>query len=189
MSGTEQKNSASPFLPWMSSKATKGLTALMPESDCNQTAMGLPPVTSVFLIANLGNMWVSRKNYLRCRCYPFVDKASVVCMFVCFINIIFLHTLPGSLERNFIICVSLDCQSVCSKEFNDPAITQLTIAKVKQRSQRPVMGDQKFITWRFLCFGRRVKPLVPAGFAVARTDQFPLGPRGGLWPFLLMCYP
>jgi hypothetical protein len=33
--------------------ATKGLIALKPEIDCNQTPMGLPPVTSaVFLIAN-----------------------------------------------------------------------------------------------------------------------------------------
>jgi hypothetical protein len=32
--------------------ATKELTAFPPEIDCNQTAMGLPPVTSeVFLIA------------------------------------------------------------------------------------------------------------------------------------------
>jgi hypothetical protein len=33
-------------------KATKGLTALTPEIDCGQTAMGLPLVTSaVFLMA------------------------------------------------------------------------------------------------------------------------------------------
>jgi hypothetical protein len=52
VSGTEQKNSASPFLPWMSEKATKGLTALPPEIDCNQTSKGIPPVMSaVFLIA------------------------------------------------------------------------------------------------------------------------------------------
>jgi hypothetical protein len=31
----------------MSQKATKGLTALTPKIDCNQTAIGLPPVTSV----------------------------------------------------------------------------------------------------------------------------------------------
>jgi hypothetical protein len=37
----------------LSQKATKGLTALTPEIDCDQTAMDLPPVTSaVFLIAN-----------------------------------------------------------------------------------------------------------------------------------------
>jgi hypothetical protein len=29
------------------------------------------------------------------------------------------------------------------------------------------------------CFGRRVKPLVPAAFAVVSTHQPALGPRGG----------
>jgi hypothetical protein len=34
-------------------KGAKGLIALTPEIDCDQTAMGLPPATSaVFLIAN-----------------------------------------------------------------------------------------------------------------------------------------
>jgi hypothetical protein len=48
VSGAEQKNST--VLP--SSKATKGLTALTSEMDCDQTAMNLPPVTSaVCLIA------------------------------------------------------------------------------------------------------------------------------------------
>jgi hypothetical protein len=32
-------------------KATKGLIALTPEIDYDQTAMGLPPVTSVVFIA------------------------------------------------------------------------------------------------------------------------------------------
>jgi hypothetical protein len=37
----------------MSKKATQGLIALTPEIDCNETAMGIPAVTSaVFLIAN-----------------------------------------------------------------------------------------------------------------------------------------
>jgi hypothetical protein len=36
----------------MSAKATKGLTALSSEIDCDQTAMGLPPIMSaVFFIA------------------------------------------------------------------------------------------------------------------------------------------
>jgi hypothetical protein len=35
--------------------------------------------------------------------------------------------------------------------------------------------------------GRHVKPLVPAAFAVVITHQPALGPRGGLWPILLMC--
>jgi hypothetical protein len=49
---TEQKNSTSLFLPWMSLKSTKGLTASPPGIDYDQTVMGLPPVASaVFLIA------------------------------------------------------------------------------------------------------------------------------------------
>jgi hypothetical protein len=37
----------------MSIKATKGLTALTPEIDYDQSAIGLPPITSaVLLIAN-----------------------------------------------------------------------------------------------------------------------------------------
>jgi hypothetical protein len=34
VSGTEQKNSTSPFLPWMTKKATKGLTAFIPDMNC-----------------------------------------------------------------------------------------------------------------------------------------------------------
>jgi hypothetical protein len=37
------------------------------------------------------------------------------------------------------------------------------------------------------CFGRHVKPLVHAAFAVV-SHQPALGPRG-LWPVLLMCNP
>jgi hypothetical protein len=39
------------------------------------------------------------------------------------------------------------------------------------------------------CFGRNVKQLVPAAFAVVSTHQPALGPRGGLWPVLLVCNP
>jgi hypothetical protein len=38
-------------------------------------------------------------------------------------------------------------------------------------------------------YGRHVKPLVPAAFPVVSTHQPALGPRGGLWPVLLMCNP
>jgi hypothetical protein len=58
------------------------------------------------------------------------------------------------------------------------------------------MGDQKFIisnSEEFLtCIpkhGRHVKPLVPAAFAVVSTHQSALGPRGGLWPVLLVGNP
>jgi hypothetical protein len=38
----------------MSQKATKGLSALKPEMECDQMAIGLPPIASaLFLIAEL----------------------------------------------------------------------------------------------------------------------------------------
>jgi hypothetical protein len=43
---TEQKNSTCPFLTRMWVKASKGLTSPPTEMDCDQTVMGLPPVTS-----------------------------------------------------------------------------------------------------------------------------------------------
>jgi hypothetical protein len=44
-------------------KAIKELIALTPEIDSDQTAMGLPPVTSaVILITNFGKTWASRTN-------------------------------------------------------------------------------------------------------------------------------
>jgi hypothetical protein len=39
------------------------------------------------------------------------------------------------------------------------------------------------------CFESHVKPLVPAAFAVVSSHQPALGPRGVLWPVLLMCNP
>jgi hypothetical protein len=39
------------------------------------------------------------------------------------------------------------------------------------------------------CFGRHVKPLVPAAFAVVSNHQSALGSRGGLLSVLLMCNP
>jgi hypothetical protein len=41
---------------------TKGLIALTPDIDCNQIAMGLPPVTSAVLLNNFGKTWASRRN-------------------------------------------------------------------------------------------------------------------------------
>jgi hypothetical protein len=60
------------------------------------------------------------------------------------------------------------------------------IAEVKQR-----WADMRRVTKNLLsralpCFGRHVKPLVPAAFAVVSTHQSALGPLGGLWPILLI---
>jgi hypothetical protein len=46
-----QKNSTSPFLAWISYKAIEGLTAFIPEIDCDQTAKGLPGTSTSFLTA------------------------------------------------------------------------------------------------------------------------------------------
>ncbi|CAH0397353.1 unnamed protein product [Chilo suppressalis] len=46
------------------------------------------------------------------------------------------------------------------------------------------MGDQKLLSRASPCFGRHVKPLVPAASAVVSTHQSALGPRGGSWPNL-----
>jgi hypothetical protein len=46
-------------------KATKGLIALSPEMNYDQTAMGLPPATAVFLIAVILIKGVS-EEYLKC---------------------------------------------------------------------------------------------------------------------------
>jgi hypothetical protein len=51
------------------------------------------------------------------------------------------------------------------------------------------MGDQKLLSLAPACFGRHVKPLVPAVFAVVSTHQPALVPRGGLWPVLLVRNP
>jgi hypothetical protein len=56
VSGTNEKNNISAFLPWMSYKATKGLIALPSETYCDQ-AIDLPLVISaVFLIAHFGKI-------------------------------------------------------------------------------------------------------------------------------------
>jgi hypothetical protein len=52
VSGTEQKNSTSPFLPCMSQRGTKELK-FTPEIDCDQPAMGLPSVMSVIFLRAL----------------------------------------------------------------------------------------------------------------------------------------
>ena len=62
------------------------------------------------------------------------------------------------------------------------------IVEVKQLSQRPVIGwvttKKKFSSRAPPCFGRHVKPLVPAALAVVNNHQSALGPRDGLRPDL-----
>jgi hypothetical protein len=50
------------------------------------------------------------------------------------------------------------------------------------------MVDQNFLSRAPPYFGRHVKPLVPAAFAVVSTHQPTLGPRGGL-RLCVMCNP
>jgi hypothetical protein len=64
-----------------------------------------------------------------------------------------------------------------------PRSLRRAIAKVKQR--RSVIGwVTKYLSRVPPCFGRYVKPLVPAAFAVVST-QSALGPRRGLRPISL----
>ncbi|RVE44077.1 hypothetical protein evm_011270 [Chilo suppressalis] len=60
------------------------------------------------------------------------------------------------------------------------------IVEVKQLSQWSVIGwvTKNLLSRASPCFGRHVKPLVPAAFAVVSTHQSALGSRGGSWPNL-----
>jgi hypothetical protein len=63
------------------------------------------------------------------------------------------------------------------------------IAEVKQRLQRSVGWVTKNLLSRApSCFGRHVKPLVSAAFAVVRTQPSALSLRFESWPVLLMEY-
>jgi hypothetical protein len=72
-------------------------------------------------------------------------------------------------------------------ELNGPAV-RFGVRSRKLSNIGHWMGDQKFIIDSKAppCFGRHVKPVL-AAFAVVSTHQSALGPRGGLWPVLLMC--
>jgi hypothetical protein len=65
-----------------------------------------------------------------------------------------------------------------TEELDGPAVSALrrAIAEVKQR-------------WSVMRWVVKIchLELVPAAFTVVSTHQSALGPRGGLWPFLLMC--
>jgi hypothetical protein len=58
----------------------KGLIALIPEIDCDPTAMGLPPVTSA--LSNFGKTWVSQRNILEASVTPSGMKHEwYICMY------------------------------------------------------------------------------------------------------------
>jgi hypothetical protein len=80
------------------------------------------------------------------------------------------------------------CLQFLLEELDGNGVSALwrAIAKVKQRWS--VIG---WVTKNLLfrappCFGGHVKTLVPAAYAIVSTHQPALGPRGGLWPILLM---
>jgi hypothetical protein len=78
------------------------------------------------------------------------------------------------------------------EELNGPAVSALrrAIAEVKQRWSVIGWATKNLLSRARPCFGRHVKPLVPAAFAVVSTHQPALGPRGGgLSPGLLVCNP
>jgi hypothetical protein len=75
-----------------------------------------------------------------------------------------------------------------NEKLDGPTVNALRRAIAEVKQHWAVIG---WVTKNLLfrpspCFGRHVKPLVPAAFAVVSTHQPALGPRGGLWPVLLM---
>jgi hypothetical protein len=77
------------------------------------------------------------------------------------------------------------------EELHGLAVSALrrVIAEVKQRWSVFGWVTKNVLSRAPLCFGRHIKPLVPAAFAVISTHQPALGPRGALWSVLLMCNP
>jgi hypothetical protein len=69
-------------------------------------------------------------------------------------------------------------------ELDGPAVSALrrAIAEVKQRWS--VIG---WVTKNLLSRAPHVKLLVPDAFAVVSNHQPVMGPRGGLYPVLLVC--
>jgi hypothetical protein len=67
-------------------------------------------------------------------------------------------------------------------ELDCPAISALrrTIVEVKQRWSVIGWVTKNLLSRAPLCFGKHVKPLVPAAFAVVSAHQPALGSRGGL---------
>jgi hypothetical protein len=75
------------------------------------------------------------------------------------------------------------------EELDGPAVSVLrrAIAEVKQRWLVIEWVTKNLLTRSPPCFGKYVKQLIPAAFAVVSTYQPALGPRSGLRPVLLMC--
>jgi hypothetical protein len=75
------------------------------------------------------------------------------------------------------------------QELDGPAVSAPRRAIAEDKQLWSVIGwVTKNVLFQFtLCFGRYVKPLVPAAFAVVSTHQPALDSRGGLWPVLLIC--
>jgi hypothetical protein len=63
------------------------------------------------------------------------------------------------------------------------------IAEVKQRWSVMRWVTKILLSRAPPCFGRHVKPLVSAVFAAVSTQQPAEGPRGVLWPVLLISNP
>jgi hypothetical protein len=75
------------------------------------------------------------------------------------------------------------------EKLGGPAVSELwrAIAQVKQRWSVIGWVTKNLLSRAPPCFGRHVKLLVPAAFAVVNIHQLALGLRGGLWPVVLMC--
>jgi hypothetical protein len=73
------------------------------------------------------------------------------------------------------------------EEVDSPAVSALrrAIADVMQRWSVIGWVTKKLLFGAPPCFGRHVKPLVPA-FTVVSTHRPALGPRDGLWPVLII---
>jgi hypothetical protein len=76
-------------------------------------------------------------------------------------------------------------------ELDGPEVSALgrALEDVKQRWSVIGRVTKNLLSLAPLCFGRYVKPLVSAEFAVVSTHQPALAPRGGLWLVFHLCNP
>jgi hypothetical protein len=94
------------------------------------------------------------------------------------------------MEREWYVCMYVIIY-FHKEELDGPmaSVLRRAIAEVKQRWSVMRWVNKNLLSRAPPCFGRHVKPLVSAAFTIVGTHQFALGPRGGLWPGLLMCNP